>query len=209
MPLGYTTPDVIPHRTDEELFAAFQGGDEQSFAELHDRMKPEMIAYLTRYLGSGADADDVFQNTLIQAVSKKANFDPTKKIRPWLYTIATRKAVDFLRKRNRKPAVSLNKINQAIAEGEVTLQDLLTHTSAPPDVQAEREESRERVRRARSSLVQKYEDVLQLAYDEDEKYQIIGNILGLNVGTVKSRLHNAKNALRHHPLLRSYAEGGA
>ena len=89
-------------------------------------MSAELYGYLRRYLGDASFADDVFQNTFLQMYLKRDAYEPGRPVRPWLYAIATNQAIDFMRRRGRRSAVSLEQQTGQDAEGEVhRLLDLL------------------------------------------------------------------------------------
>ena len=91
-------------RTDEELLVAHLDGDVRAFPELMDRYKNELLHFLIRFVGSKAAAEDVFQETFLQIHISGATFDPKRRFKPWLFTIAafSSKAKNYLSKRNFK-----------------------------------------------------------------------------------------------------------
>jgi len=77
-------------RSDEELLTAYQvAGERRAFDELVHRYERELYNYLCRYLGDATAAEDAFQATFLQVHLKCQQFEPGRKVRPWLYTIAT------------------------------------------------------------------------------------------------------------------------
>ena len=79
--------------TDEQLVIRYrESGDGTLFAELVRRYERELYSYLRRYLGAAELAEDAFQATFLQLHLKCDQFDPGRKLRPWLYMIATNKA---------------------------------------------------------------------------------------------------------------------
>ena len=94
---------------DEDLLVEYaQKQTREAFEELVHRYKREMYGYLRRYLRSAELAEDAFQATFLRVHLKCRQFDPCRRFRPWLYRIATNRAIDLLRQNRRHKAVSLN-----------------------------------------------------------------------------------------------------
>ena len=147
---------------------------------------------LRRYLGDSDLAEDVFQNTFLQLYMKKNQYEVGRPVRPWLYTIATHQAIDALRRANRHQTLSLDQNQKELPDGEVrSLLELLESRSPGPLDLAQGEERRERVRAAVDRLPEFLRQVVVLAYYQGLKYREIAEIVGIPVGTVKSRLHAA------------------
>jgi RNA polymerase sigma-70 factor, ECF subfamily len=186
-----------PSESDENLLARLREGEQAVFGPLVRRYERELFGYLRRYLGDDDLADDVFQNTFLQVFLKIRQYEPGRPARPWLYAIATNQAIDALRRRNRRIA---DRPADAVAapdeEGEPRpLFELLPAPGdAPPEV-ADRAEQAERVRAAVSRLPELLRQAVLLVYFQGLKYQDAADILGIPVGTVKSRLHAALTKL--------------
>jgi RNA polymerase sigma-70 factor (ECF subfamily) len=177
---------------DEDLLTRFRRGETEAFGALVRRYERELFGYLRRYLGDSNLADDVFQNTFLQLFTKAGQYEAGRPVRPWLYTIATHQAIDALRRNNRHQALSLDLNREESANGETHgLMELLeSRTPGPMDL-AQGEELRERVRASVDRLPDFLRQVVILAYYQGLKYREIADILGIPVGTVKSRLHAA------------------
>ncbi|GIW82739.1 MAG: DNA-directed RNA polymerase sigma-70 factor [Gemmatales bacterium] len=184
--------DPLTSCTDEELLDRFREGQTEAFGELVRRYERELYGYLRRYLGNGALAEDVFQNTFLQLYKKIEQYEPGRPVRPWLYTIATNQAIDALRRQGRHQAVSLDEKREISANGEVRgLLNLLEEQGEGPESRLEGEELREKIRASVDALPEVMKQVILLAYYQGLKYREIAEILGIPVGTVKSRLHAA------------------
>jgi len=184
--------ESLLHLSDEELLAKFLGGERESFAVLVRRYERELYGYLRRYTGDASLAEDVFQNTFLQLYTKMETFDMDRKVRPWLYTIATHQAIDAMRRAGRHQAVSLDQYREESTNGEVqSLIALLESQESNPLAHAEKEERKELVRESVERLPDFLQQVVILAYYQNLKYREVAEILGIPVGTVKSRLHSA------------------
>jgi len=184
--------NLLTSCSDEDLLRRFCSGQTEAFGVLVRRYERELYGYLRRYLGDGNLAEDVFQNTFLQLFLKSDQYEPGRPVRPWLYTIATHQAIDALRRGGRHQAVSLDVQRESSGEGEAqTLMDLLENREPGPLELAHGQERRQRVRAAVDQLPDFLRQVLVMAYYQGLKYREIADILGIPVGTVKSRLHAA------------------
>jgi len=191
-PVVATVP--LAERSDEELLLSYRDhGDRRAFEELVHRYERELYNYLRHYLGDPQMAEDAFQGTFLQVHLKCHQFDPARKVRPWLYTVATNQAIDAQRRNRRHRLVSLE--TRAIgrpdeSEGSM-LSDLLDSEVASPGDRIVWDEQRDTVRTAVDRLPDPLRRVLLLVYYQGLKYREAAEVLGIPVGTVKSRLHAA------------------
>lgn len=178
--------------SDEALLALFRGGNAEGLAVLIRRYEGELYGYLRRYLGDASLADDVFQNTFLQVFRKAGQFEPGRPVRPWLYTVATNQAIDALRRQGRHQAVSLDQERDESADAETPqLLSLLESRESGPLEHLQGEERRQLVRESVERLPEFLRQVVLLAYYQGMKYRDVAEVLGIPVGTVKSRLHAA------------------
>lgn len=170
----------------------YRRGQSEAFGLLVRRYERELYGYLRRYLGDGTLAEDVFQNTFLQVFLKGSQYEVGRPVRPWLYTIAQRQAIDAMRRNGRHQAVRLDDALADNGEGELSgLMELLTHPGPAPLEVVSAQERKERIRATVDGLPDLLRHVLILAYYQGLKYREIADILGVPVGTVKSRLHAA------------------
>jgi RNA polymerase sigma-70 factor (ECF subfamily) len=184
-----SAPDPKNDCADEELLLRFRRGDEAAFEALVRRYERELYGYLRRYLGDDSLAEDVFQNTFLKVYLVRGRYEPGRPVRPWLYTIATRQAIDALRRQGRHQGARLE--GRESADDLGTLLDGLPSPAPGPLDHASAAERRELVRGAVEGLPDFLRQVLVLAYYQGLKYQEIADVLSIPVGTVKSRLHAA------------------
>jgi RNA polymerase sigma-70 factor (ECF subfamily) len=179
-------------RSDERLLEEYVQTDERgAFAVLVQRYHRELYHFLVRFLGDRAAAEDVFQETFLQVHQSAAQFDPSRRFRPWLFTIAANKARDFLRSSARRPTSPLQ---AAIAPGDEESGDFIDLMKASedlPETPLEQEETRALVRKVLASMPEHLREILILSYFHQFPYKQIGEILDIPLGTVKSRLHAA------------------
>jgi len=143
-------------------------------------------------LGDDTLAEAVFQNTFLQVYLKSSQFEAGRPVRPWLYTVATNQAIDALRRQGRHQAVSLEQARDTATDGEAATltRALEARDPGPPELAIE-VENRAQVRACVDRLPENLRQVLILAYYQGLKYREVADILGIPVGTVKSRLHAA------------------
>ena len=204
--------DSIPleERSDEDLMRRYaEIGDHLAYEQLVRRYERELFNYLRHYLSNAEMAEDAFQATFLRVHVKCRDFDPARRFRPWLYTIATNRAIDVRRHYGRHRMISLNAAMHTDADGEPvgSLDEVLGCLEAEPSRQAERAEIHRQLRHAVHELPPPLRDVLLLVYYQGFKYREAAAILQIPVGTAKSRLHAAIARLGQ-PLPPLSARGG-
>jgi RNA polymerase sigma-70 factor (ECF subfamily) len=178
-------------RTDEQLLGDYRAGDKHSFATLVGRYQRELFHFLVRFLGDRAAAEDVFQETFLQIHQSAEQFDPQRRFRPWLFTIAANKARDLIRSQARRPTNPLQaSINPGDEESGEFI-DLMQSVENAPDQPMEREELQQSVHNTVMGMPEHLREILLLSYFHQFPYKQISDILEIPLGTVKSRLHAA------------------
>ena len=179
-------------RTDEDLILTYrETQDRDLFEELVRRYERELFSYLRRYVGDAEMAADVFQATFLQLHLKCNQFQEGRRLRPWLYTIATNQAIDAQRRNRRHRLVSLDSSTGSNKDDVVKLLDLMASNELGPDEQIGLEEDRHWVRQAVLGLPEHLRCVVALVYYQGLKYREAAEALDIPVGTVKSRMHTA------------------
>jgi len=178
--------------SDEELFARYrERGDRDAFAALVHRYERELYNYLRRYLNDATLAEDAFQTTFLQVHLKCDQFEPGRRFRPWLYMIATNQAIDALRRNKRHRGLSLDRTSTASDRELGALVDLLVSREPDPDSRLSSDQARAWIEKALESLPDSLRQAVDLVYYRGMKYREAAEVLGIPVGTVKSRLHTA------------------
>ena len=194
MPLRNAESAPSASWSDEALLLEYRSvGDRRAFDELVHRYERELYNYLRRYLGDAEMAEDAFQGTFLQVHLKCDRFEPGRRVRPWLYTVATNQAIDAQRRDRRHRMVSLDRrcVGKGEDDGAGSLVELLDGEYASPAEQLESAEQAREVRRAVEQLPESLREVLLLVYYQGLKYREAADVLSIPVGTVKSRLHAA------------------
>jgi RNA polymerase sigma-70 factor (ECF subfamily) len=180
-----------PTITDNQLLQRHLDGDGQAFGTLVERYRRPLFTFLVRFTGDAALADDIFQETFLQLHLSAAVFDMSKRLKPWLFTIAANKARDALRSRTRHPAAPLDAALPG-GEGEAaTYGDLIPGDIPAPDETVLNLETRRIVQNIVNDMPEGFRTVILLCYFHGFSYQDIAEMLNLPLGTVKSRIHTA------------------
>lgn len=169
---------------DTELLAAIARGDESALAELYDRFGRLAYGVAHRILRDASLAEDAVQDAFLAAWRTAASFDAARgSASTWLMTLVHRRAVDVVRREERRRTDVLGDDAQPAA-GEAT------------DEAAELREERRRVQAALAQLPAEQRQALELAYYGGLTQSELAAHLGLPLGTVKSRMFAALATLR-------------
>ncbi len=183
--------DTVTDPTDEQLVAEYAQGRTDRFELLVQRYGQELFHFLVRFAGGTAAAEDIVQETFLQVHLSADSFDTSRRFKPWLFTIAANKARDMLRGRARRPEVPLDaKVDDDQDQSQRFL-DFLAAVDEGPNEPIEKAEQTRIVRRTVQELPDHLREALVLAYYHRFPYKDMAEILGVPLGTVKSRLHAA------------------
>ena len=168
-------------RSDEELMSAYVERDKAAFDELFSRYGPMLLRLMRRQLYQPEDATELVQQTFLQMHRARADFDASKKLRPWLLTIAYNLKREYFRRKKRRPEAPLE--------------------HEPPNSERRRDplevdDDRRRVREALAQLPEGQRQVIELHWFEELSFNEVAEILGLSVSAVKVRAHRGYKELR-------------
>ncbi len=171
--------------TDEEwaVLARMAAGDHSALAELSARHHRALLAYLRSLLTDPGLAEEVLQDTLFAAWSGAVSYRGRASVRAWLLGIARRRAHDALRRR------TIRVVDAAELEP-------LPDPDPQPESLAIAAAERQVLRAALGRLSPSHREVLVLNFVQELPYRDIADVLDVPIGTVMSRLHHAKRALR-------------
>lgn len=176
---------------EEELVRRIQRGDEAAFDQLMDVCGPRVFSLAYRMIGNHDDAQDVAQEAFIRIYRGLKKFDGRASFTTWMYRIVTNVCLNEIRTRKRLPVM----FEDVIAKENFTLEDI-PQPGELPEEEALKRERQEELLRALKQLPENNR-LLVLLYDvQGLSYQQISDTLGVNVGTVKSRLNRARIMLR-------------
>jgi RNA polymerase sigma-70 factor, ECF subfamily len=169
-------------------------GDRSAFDEIVHYYEREIFNYLHKYLGDRHLAEDAFQATFLQLHRKCRQFEPGRALRPWLYRIAANQANDLLRRNRRHKVLSLDVAAGSDEEldGQSPLRNCLRDDrDANPIDRLESSEDCGRVAAAVDQLPKWLKQPIVLVVYQGLKYSAAAEIIGIPLGTLKSRLYEA------------------
>ena len=176
--------------TDEQLMSLFQGGDENAYIVLVNRYKDKLINFIFHYLKDSESAEDVVQETMIKLYQKKHYYKEIAKFSTWLYTIAKNLANTELRKRKNRKTTLLSQFSKDDKTYEIPSEDLEIGQEVQTDV------VNEIIMDAVNQLSEKFKTVIILRDIQEISYEEISEIIGVPIGTVKSRINRARLQLQ-------------
>ncbi|RDU34870.1 RNA polymerase sigma factor SigW [Neobacillus piezotolerans] len=167
-------------------------GDQDAFAEIVELYKDKLYQLGYRMLGNRHEAEEIAQEAFIRAYVNINSYNQEYKFSTWLYRIATNLCIDRIRKK--KPDYYLD-AEMAGTEG-LTLYSRIPSDSPLPEKEVEMMELQETIQGEIVKLPEKYRSVIVLKYIEELSLNEISEILDLPLGTVKTRIHRGREALR-------------
>ncbi len=182
---------------DRVLVDRFKGGDQTAFDEMVSRYWDRIYSMVHQLLRNTQDAEEVTQDAFIRAHRGLVNFRGDSAFSTWLYQIATNLARNrywYWWRRKRDKTISFD---QPIGiDGEGTLADIIPAEVETPDDITVTQEFVDRIGQAMEKLGAKHREILILRNVKNLSYEEIAEILGISVGTVKSRIARARESLR-------------
>jgi RNA polymerase sigma-70 factor (ECF subfamily) len=168
---------------DHKLMARVADNDLTAFNELVNLYKGKLFTMLVRMVGTAEEAEDLLQETYVRVWEHRRNFDDRYCFSTWVYTIAMNLGRNELRKRRK-----------------VKFFGLFDRENNPIDVEDPSAEHSGGIGvlidRAVKKLPARYREAFELRDLQELSYDEIGDVLGVPVGTVKSRLNRARNLLK-------------
>jgi len=155
-----------------------RGGAGEMLGTLFDRYHGKLFSYFVRLTGDRALAEDLVQDVFYRILKRRHTYRPGSPFRPWMYQIARNARNDNFRRRT-----------------EVELDEQMAEPVMPKDDLADREQNR-LLHRALMKLPEDKREVLLLSRFQDMKYSEIAELLGCEVGTIKTRVFRAMQELR-------------
>jgi RNA polymerase sigma-70 factor (ECF subfamily) len=186
------------HPSDEELLLGCRRGDQESFDQLFERYRSRLFTFIWRYVRQREAAEDIFQETFVRIFARAGSFRRRAKASTWMYTIAANLCRDELKRLRRHRTVSLDEPPPGDEPGQAWSQALraVADHGDDPRRAAEEAEHRAALWRAIDTLPDAMRIPLELYTVHGLKYREVAQVLGIPLGTVQSRIHNAVKQLR-------------
>ncbi len=189
------TPPVTPHDADTELMLRVKRGDPRAFGELVERFVRPLASFFHRLGADASTAEDCAQDVFLKLFRTRTAYEPRAKFSTYLFSIARHHWIDVVRHRAAGPTtVSSDAGGGDEAHGSPA--DRLVAADTEVDARARADEVGAALRRAVADLSDEQREVFALVQQEGMRYQEIADLLGIPVGTVKSRVHAVMHTLR-------------
>ena len=179
--------------TEQELVERAKRGDETAFEALVTDNEKRIYNLCRRLVGNPEDAAELTQEAFLNAWRGLGRFQGESSFSTWLYRLASNACIDFLRKEKRRQSLSMT---VSLDDDEEGRQVELPDERYAPEGELERAEARRAVAEGLEKLTAEHRQVLVMRELNGLSYAEIGTVLGLEEGTVKSRIARARNALR-------------
>ena len=180
------------------LIERAKAGDTRAFEDLARREERALYRHVVRIVGTTADAEDIVQDALFSAWRSIASFQGLS-FRAWLFRIATNRALDQLRSRKRRPELPLDPPD----DDDVTWAEPVAPGPDLTQLVGDRE-ALAAVETALGSLPAEQRTALLLRDVEGFAYEEIAVITSVEIGTVKSRIHRGRLAVRNVLIARGW-----
>lgn len=180
--------------TDEALIEAVASGSQEAVAQLYDRHGAALYGFALRITSDATAAEEVIQDVFVDVWRAARTFDRRRgKVSTWLYTITRNRALDFLRRtKGMRERLAPAPAGGVPGDGPGAQRS----AAADPADEAETRVLADEVRSVLAGLPQASQDVVELAYFKGYSHAEIAEVLGIPIGTVKSRLRLAIERLR-------------
>ena len=164
---------------EQMLILRCQMGDNEAFAELIDRYGRALYYFISKLLENTEVAEDIYQETWLAVIKKIHSLKDTDSFTAWLYHIARNKVYHHLRRKKLIQELNENIVAENYEDGN----DFSVEDAA-------------NIHKALEKLHPAHREVLMLRFLEQMSYEQITQVINCSMGTVKSRIYYAKNALK-------------
>lgn len=189
--------------SDAELIERTRTGDAGAFDGLIERYQDRVYNLCYRLCPNHADAADLTQTAFLKALESLSRFEARSNFFTWLYRIAANEALSLRRQRRRRPSVSLDSVDDDRRAAEPALEE-----SSAIATRIDQADLMKRLEAALEQLDDEFRVAVVLRDVEDMDYSEIADVLGVPVGTVKSRIHRGRMMLRTILSAPARASGG-
>jgi RNA polymerase sigma-70 factor (ECF subfamily) len=179
-------------QADLVLMGRVRDGDREAVIGIVERYQDELIGFFYHLCWEQLTSEELAQDVFVRLYNARERWQPTARLRTWIYRIAHNLWIDHLRRKR-----NLVSLDAERGDGELRLSEVLAAPDGGDPEAADRDARiRERVRSALAELPEGQREVFVLANNHGMKYHDIAAVLGIPEGTVKSRMHHAVRILR-------------
>jgi RNA polymerase sigma-70 factor (ECF subfamily) len=183
--------------TDNDLVRDFIAGNDAAFAQLVGKYKDPITNYINMIIGDYDTSVDLSQETFLRVYRNINRYSNLYQFSTWIYRIATNLAIDELRYRKRRGRVFFKNVwGKRKTEDEGAAESEIADVRSGPRDEVLRKESGRMLREAIRSLPEKYRTAFIMREVQELPYETIATILKCSAGTIKSRLHRARELLQ-------------
>lgn len=179
--------DTAANLSDHDLILAVQGGSLDALGVIYDRHRSLVYRTALAICSDPEAAADLLQDVFLRLHRFAGRIDPERPLEPWLYRVTANQAYTWV-KRNQRWTHPLEEISEWLSSGK-------KHS---PQFIAEQDDESRRIQAALAKLSLPQRVVVVMYYINDLSLHEISEILDIPEGTVKSRLHYGRQALRNH-----------
>jgi RNA polymerase sigma-70 factor (ECF subfamily) len=192
--LGLT--QAVPSN-DNNLVREFIAGNDAAFTQLVTKYKDALTNYLNAMVGNYDVAADLAQETFLRVYKNIGRYSNIYQFSTWLYRIATNLAIDEMRYRKRRGQVFYNNVWDSSRTNETERPELqISDVRRGPRDEMLRRESTQILGDAIRSLPEKYRTAFIMKEVQELPYDTIAAVMKCSTGTIKSRLHRARELLQ-------------
>jgi RNA polymerase sigma-70 factor (ECF subfamily) len=183
--------------SDEQLFQRYTDGDDQGFRVLVERYEPRIQGFLRKRLNDEERVEDLTQDTFLRIHRARDSYDPNRKFSTWIHTIANNLLKNEFRNRSRRRETVFSELRPDNAGSGAPARPVeFESAGADPEQETYRSELREAIDTAIGKMDEHHRLPFVMREVEDLSYEEIAEVIGIPVGTVKSRLNRARNSFR-------------
>jgi RNA polymerase sigma-70 factor (ECF subfamily) len=193
-PLPTTSEEEAEEVDDRVLAKQAAGGDLAAYDALVRRYHGKLYGLVYNMTSNKEDTEDLLQEVFLKAYSSLPKFKGDSSFYTWIYRIAINRSINFLKKRKKRWALSLDNVDDGIERDESYV-ELSSRESPVRDMGIS--ELQEKLNEALQQLSEKHRTVVVLHDIQGIPHQEIGRMLGVSEGTVRSRLFYARQRLQH------------
>lgn len=187
---------MLSEHDDGELISMCKRGDTDAFGQLVDKYQQKVYNIAFRMTNNHEDALDLAQESFLRVYRALASYKGESAFSTWVFRIASNVCLDEMRKRKRQPRIALSTDSlMAGDEGDYPI-EIAAGEGSSPEQQLLQGEMRKEITDALHTVSEEHRLVLVLRDIEGYSYEEIADMVGVNIGTIKSRLNRARLALR-------------
>ncbi len=186
--------DEAPETPDQELIARTQAGDPSAFDDLVVRYSPRLYGLVYNMTSNHEDTNDLLQDIFSKAYRSIKGFQGKSSFYTWMHSIAVNMTINFLKKRGRRFAMSLDDVDGGIQNDPDFIEATM---GSDPRRDANLSELQQRLNEAMQKLSHEHRAVVTMFDIQGMPHAEIAKILGISEGTVRSRLFYAHRQLQN------------